>query len=461
MEKIQLTQEKLLEILGKSDDAETMEYYYNAVLKDEIEANQYGALLALLLMLVRHYNDKLFVGKTIDPSAFFGLNALSIGTEYWKYKELLDKTNFIILMSKIHNENIPNKPLEEFSEIYSHAIFSFGEYLGFLGICENALRINPNNALCNFLKSSIVELCYINKTPIEYKIALLNYKKSLLETYNPEELPFDIKAHNFIFNECDSALSAFGADVSKVNFTPVLETFEKTKEIVPEWTEEHDFCLRNKLLLNPLCNFGNFIECSYEDFEELPISNKAKMLFDEIIYDYKLCRGIAFSYYKSKNGVGKREMCMVYSYAYSIFDKLAYLFKIAFDLKMNEQQIGFTEEQLFNANINGTQLKFKDIKNNNILPLYLIMKKVREKQRITNALQVGTFEHNELRNTINHKSVFYVKDAKLKRNSSMLLQLARNAIIYSYMLLHSCPKGSYEEHTAVKTAFFDFLLSDN
>lgn len=461
MDKIKLSKEKLLEILKKSDDADTMEFYYNAALADKIEATEYGALLALLLMLVRYYNKKIFVDKHPEPLAFFGLNSFSEDSEYWKYKELLNKTSFIVLMCKIHNEKIPDKPLEEFAEMYSQALFSFGNYLAFLSISQNALRINKNNALCNFLKACIVELCYINKTPPQYKIALINYQKSLLEKCKPDELPLETHIYETAVNKVNSMISPGEFDTSKLRLTPVLESFEKTVAVIPEWTEEHDFYLRNNLFLNPLSNFDHFVECAWEDLEELPVREKIKNLFNEIVSDYKLCRGLTFSYYKSQNGVKKREMCMVYSYAYSLFDKLAYLLKIAFNLKMDEQQIGFTKEHLFEADIVGTTLKFKDIKNNNIIPLFLIAKKARSKQKITNALQTGTFEHNELRNTINHKSILYVKDSKLQRNSSMLLELARDAILYTYMLLHSCSKNDYNNATAIKTTYLAILADIN
>ncbi len=88
------------------------------------------------------------------------------------------------------------------------------------------------------------------------------------------------------------------------------------------------------------------------------------------------------------------------------------------------------------------------------------MKEVREKQNIVNALQVGTFEHNELRNAIDHKSVALVSDDKLKRNASILLGHARNAILYAFMLLHSCNEVELCGKTsAIETTFYKSLMN--
>ena len=55
MDKIRLTKDLLMEILDKQDDPATIETYYNAALKDQIEADQYAALVGLLMILVKHH----------------------------------------------------------------------------------------------------------------------------------------------------------------------------------------------------------------------------------------------------------------------------------------------------------------------------------------------------------------------------------------------------------------------
>ncbi len=148
------------------------------------------------------------------------------------------------------------------------------------------------------MKASIIELCHINKTSIPYKIALLNYQKGLIDKCNPTEIGFDIKIYENVISEINSKLNSLGEVEKQISFTHIKKNFEETKETVSDWTEEHDFYLRNNLFLNPLSNFEKFVECSIEELEDLPIEQEYKELFSEIIEDYKLCRGITYSYYK-------------------------------------------------------------------------------------------------------------------------------------------------------------------
>jgi len=460
MEKIKLTQEKLLEILERIDDEETIKYYYEAALNDRIVANQHGALLALLLMLVRYYNEKLFVKSKVNPLDLFGLGVFYEQSEHWKYRELLRKTSLEILMCLINGEDIPQKPLTEFAEIFSHTEFCYCNYFGCLKNCDNAIRRESNNTLCNFLKASIIEMCLVNKAPDVYKIALFNYQKSLIDKCDTKKITIDVSIYNEVIKIINERVKDLDNGKEKIQFTLAKENYEKTKEIIKDWTEEHDFYLRNKLFLNPLNDFDDFVNCSLESFEDLQIKKEYNELFELIIDDYKMCRGILFSYYKGINNVGKKEMCMTYSYAYSIFDKIAYLLKKVYALKIGDDNTSFTKHGLFDVKIEGTDIRFKDIKNNNVLPLYLIMKEVREKQNIVNALQVGTFEHNELRNAIDHKSIALVSDYKLKRNASILLGHVRNAILYAFMLLHSCNEVELCDKTsAIETTFYKALIN--
>lgn len=73
MDKIRLTKDKLLEILEKYDDFETMEYYYNAALEGRVEADQYLSIITFLFMLVRYYHDKLFIKLSVNLINYFGM----------------------------------------------------------------------------------------------------------------------------------------------------------------------------------------------------------------------------------------------------------------------------------------------------------------------------------------------------------------------------------------------------
>ena len=462
MQRIKLTKEKLTEIMQNNDNEECMEVYYNAALNDQFEADQHLALVGLLFMLVRYYHIKLFVRRTVNITDFFNLAKMDTQGEYWKFYELLKRTNWEMAMCLLNNEKLADKPMVEFSEVQAYTYFCFGNYFKCLDVCHNALVRDDKSSICNFIKASILELCFINKTSPEYKIALLNYQKSLIDQCDSSKIGFDIRIYEGVFDEINSYFSFLGENERKLKFTSISESFEKTKELTPAWTEEHDFYLRNKLFLNPLNNFEKFVEASVEEFEDLPIEPDLRDMFFAIVDDYKMCRSIAFSYYGGKNYVGKREMAMTYSYTYSIFDKVAFLLMKVYKLKISEDRSAFTENGLFDVKIGDTEIQFKDLKNNNIIPLYLIMKEVREKQKIKDAIQMGTFQHNELRNTIDHKSLTLVTDEWLKSNTILLMRFARDIILHTFMLLHgySEENKNNDVFAGISTAFLKSILKD-
>lgn len=437
MDKIKLTKEKLLEILEKDDDKKTIDFYYQAALDDLIESDQYLSIIIILFIFVRYYHEKLFVKNKVNIVEFFGMKKFNDSTEYWKYNELLKKTNLMIAKALINDEKIPDKQLIEFNDTYSLYLFCIGDYLSCLKNLNNSLYRDKNNWLSNFIKASLIEICYINIISSDYKIALLNYQKDLIDKCSDINPMFDINIYKKVVEVINKRIDLLSIEEKNIKLTPIMNSFEKPNE----WTEELDFYLHNNLFLNPLNLFGNFYEASFETFEDLNIGDKNKEMFDEIIEDYKMCRNVMFSYYNNADNINKRKMSMVYSYLYSIFDKIAYLLKNVYDLDINEDRIYFTNKGLFDRKFKNSDIKFKELSNFTILPLYLIMKDVRVANEINNALEIGTFEHNELRNTIDHKSIYLVDDDKLKRNALILLERARNAILYTFMLLYSQPNN--------------------
>ncbi len=455
MDKIKLTKEKLLEILEKYDDKETIDFYYKAAMDDLIETDQYLSIITLLFMLVRYYHEELFVKNRVNIIDFFGMKIFNKSSEYWKYNELLKKTNLMIAKALINNEKIPDQQLIEFNDTYSLYLFCIGDYLRCLKNINNSLFRDKNNWLSNFIKASLIELCYINIITPDYKIALLNYQKDLIDKCSDVNPRFDISIYKKVLESINRRIDLLNIEEKNIKLTPIMDSFEKTKEVINEWTEENDFYLRNNLFLNPLNLFGNFYEASFEIFEDLDMDDKNKELFNEIIEDYKMCRNAMFSYYKNADNIDKRKMSMVYSYLYSIFDKIAYLLKHTYNLDIKENKIYFTNDGLFDRNFKGPDIKFKELSNFTVLPLYLIMKDVRGANKIDNALTVGTFEHNELRNTIDHKSIYLVNEDKLKRNALILLEKTRNVILYTFMLLYSqLNNENYDGITTIYTTLF-------
>lgn len=462
MDRIKLTKDKLLEILGKYDDSETMDYYYNAALEDRIQADQYLSIIMLLFMLVRYYHDKLFIKSDVNPISFMGLKNFNEESEYWKYGELLRKTNFMIAYALIHDEEIPDKSLVEFNDTHSIYLFCIGDYFKCLKNCTNSLFRDENNSLSNFIKASLIELCYINRVSDDYGIALLNYQKSLIDKCNDDNPGFDINIYKKVLESINIRVNLLSSVEKSIILTPILETYEETKRVLPDWTEEKDFYLRNNLFLNPLNMFGKFAEVSVEVFQDINLDKENREMFKELVKDYKMCRRTLFLYYKKYENVDKRKVSMVYSYLYSIFDKTAYLIKNVYNLDIQESRIYFTDDGLFNKKFKDMDMKFKELSNFTVLPLYLIMKDVRTQNKIEDALQVGTFEHNELRNSIDHKSIYLVDSDKLKRNILILLGKTRDTILYTFMLFYSQSSNvEYDKFSTIYTTYFYALDSMN
>lgn len=460
MDRVKLTKEKLNEILAKLENEEDMENYYKLALNDGFVASNHLSAFALLIALIIHKRKSAF--RNMEETILLGLELFHEQSECWKYGELLDKANLEIVHCLLHDEKIPDKQLVEFCETYAFYLFYIGDYLKCLNMCNNALYRDKNSSFCNFFKAAIIELCYINKTYPSYQKALLNYQKKLLDRCDVSKLPVSLEHYNIMRDILDERMRMMGEKDRKITFTIAESDYKKTIKMFPGWMEEYDFYLRKNLLLNPLTNFDKFIEATTEEFNDLQIDDEYKKYFEEIIEDFKLCRKIAFSYYKDKNKVGKREMSMAYSYAYSIFDKIAYLITKVCDLDNENDMIYFTKGGLFNRKTKNTNFTFKEIKNINIIPLYRLMKQVRVPNNIKNALQTGTFEHRELRNTIEHKSIYLVKDSKLKTNTDFLLNSVRDAILYTYMFLQTATvENFYEKTTLPKTLYFDALLKSS
>lgn len=449
MNRIKLSKENLIEIVNGISDKTKMEFYYQSALEDKIEANRHIELVVFLVTLVRYFYDKLFVSKGINPYLFFNLKEINDNKEYWDYYELLRKTNLEIAYSLINDETTDDKLLVGFSEVQSLFYFISNNYLSCLLTYNNAIYRDNENSLCNFLKASIIEICYINKISPNTKIALLNYQFELLSKCKADEILFDKRIFNKIFKNVIERRQKLTTSEKEIKLT---ECFDDSI-----LTDESIFYLSNRLFLNPLNNYGKFLDAVFEDMETLPISEKNKKMFDAIVEDYKFCRNKLYQYFEEKS-IKKRELSSIYSYIYSIFDKIAFVLKKEFDLNVDDDKVGFTRNGLFDCKFNKLDKTFSSLCNNNIVPLYLIMKQVREKQKISNALMVGTFEFNELRNTVEHKSLLLVDESKLKRNSIELLSKARDAILYSFMLLYSIDRNfNNDSISCILTTYIEAL----
>lgn len=454
MSKIRLADEILHKILEKNYDEETMVQYYERALNDGIVLGSSDSLLKFLFIAVRFYDDKLFCKTKNDPMDFFGMSIHNKDSEYGKYLELLDRTYFEIL--KCEEEGVPLPPknlLTEFFERYTHALYMFGYYYKSLEFCRKTLENDGNNPLSFFLKASIVELCYINKTDDLYKIALYNYQQELLQKCDLTKTWIDVRICNEVRAIADMRVEDYGPIEKAIRFKRSGKTFEETKATTIDWTDEKEFYLRNRLFLNPLNMFETYIAAAIEEFEPLDISQKGKNYFDAILEDYKLCRKKLYEHCTETNKVTKNELAMIYSYVYTVFDKLAFLLKEVYNLDIDAGKVEFTDEGLFNLRLKGSSVLFKEIKNDNIWPLYLIMKDIRKKSNLKK-MEANTFNLKKTRNYVEHRSVALVKNSDIEKMLLILLEKARDAILHTYTLIHTFSKEiDCDKVTTVGTSF--------
>ena len=449
-DKLVLTKEKLMEILSQSDDDKLMEKYYQKALIGDVEAYERMAIVGFLFLIIR-YKRKSMLGENMDPFHFFGVPQ----QDFKKYYELLERANQEIFECFVAGEKIPDMPLVEFSEDFAFITLWQGNYFECLRYCENALKRDDSSFICNFIKASIIELCFVNKTNEGYKLQLLNYQKELIEKCDKTKLNFNKEIFEKVAENIKKAHKFLDPSHREIKFTLAQDDFEKIKLELPEWSKEHDFYLRHKLYLNPLCDFDLFLESSFEALEELSIEEKHQNTFNEIVEEFKLCRHLTYEYCQNINNDTKRVQCMVFSYAYSIFDKLAFLFKDMYDLDVADDEVDFTQRNLFDRKFKTVDMCFKAIKNNNIYPLYNLMQKVRSKQKITDSIKTVIFNFNELRNTIEHRTIQEIDEHMLESHSIYLLRRLREALLYSYMLLHSFSgeAGTHSNTTAIGTTY--------
>lgn len=434
MEKEILTKELLMELAKKQNDDELMEHYYDLALQDKLECETTDKKVMFLFVLMRFQGKKLFEKTQISQADFFGMDKIDENSDYWKFYQFLENIYYEILSNQVY---IPESVAIEFYENFCNILYFFGYYFRCIEVYEEYLSKYGENSFLNFLKASVIEMCYINKSDDFVKMALYNYQKNLIDRCDSSK----VLAGKYIFEEVKKTIydrvEYSGTLGECMKFIKISDSYKDTLGEDKTWTEEKDFYYHNNLFLNPLNLFGEFTACANEKFDDLEIGDDKKKYFDEILEDYKMCRKETYFYYKNINNVDTRKMAMTYSYIYSIFDKIAFLLKHVYDLLIDDKRIYFNKK-FFEKNISSCELKFKNIKNDNIWPLFIIMNDIQENRDQATILQACTFEHNLLRNFIQHRSIYLVEDDKLKRNTIVLLKLARDAILHTFALIKSC-----------------------
>lgn len=459
-EKIIITEEKLMELLAKRYDKETIDLYYQKFLDNNLIFSNQDSRFKFFMILVQGFDHELFCKIKIDPLDFFGLENFNDKSEHFKYGELLKRTRNELLECFDNEVRIPSDVISDFYARYAHAMFAIGNHLMALDLCQEALKYSQDNSLSLFIKACIIEYCYINKNNDIYTIALTNYQKSLIEKCDSSKTWIDKRIFDSVHNVINMKTKDLGVLAQCMKLTLAADTYEKTKEIDASWTEEKDFYLRNNLFLNPLNIFDLFLSAQNEEFDDLLLDEISKKCFFEIVEDYKMCRKNLFEYHQYPS-IDKRAMAMVYSYTYTIFDKIAFLISKVYDL--NVGKIFYFRKNFFEYKLKSNNIGLGEIKNDNILPLYLLASDVNDPQDENNEKNVISIESLNLRltrNQIEHRSLSDVTSEVLKRNSLILLKIARNAILHTFMLIHSCPTDkSKDKITTIGTTYYQAILN--
>ena len=371
--------------------------------------------------------------KDIKFDYFFELKNFNCD-EILDLYHLFRRTNYeIALTIALENDPIDEKTKVEFLVMYTNFLFIFFRYLKCIDLCNCALFRDSKNPTINFFKSSLVDLCHIVKHDIKYEMAIEIYRRKMLRYVNATNVSFDREIVNNILKN-KSNLFIDKTQEKLIGLLELPDEFAETELGKNYWSKEKDYYLKKTLFLNPLNNFGRFAQCSLEKLLPLEISKENQELFNSIVEDYKHCRKKLYEFVVLNN-LSLRDMCTTYSFAYSIYDKIAFLFKNVYDIDIQDYTTYF-DENLFNKKFKKSKYKFSEIKNPAIIPIYYHMKEYRSKNKVK-GVNVGTCELNEYRNIIEHRSTSLISENELKSKSEVLIRDLRDLIIESYLLLMS------------------------
>lgn len=431
-------------------NSERMQEIYEMCVQDKVQAYSHQGLATLLFYVVTFKWEQSFKNNV---SLDFCLENFKEKKAIYDIYKLLRRTKLEIGMTIIYeNDPIPEKAKVDFLVLYSTFLLLFFRHIKCIELCNEGLFRDKNNATLKFYKAALLDLSYIVKHTFDYRYSIEIYRQELLESVTLDEVFFDKCVSKIILNSIKGNNYFDTIQKQMYGLYLVDDTFVDTELGRKYWSKEKDFYLKKVLFLNPLNNFGMFAQASLEELNPLDIDEDNQKLFDSIIEDYKFCRRKTYEYVVLKN-ISLREMCGVYSFAYSIYDKFAYLFRAVYNIKVKEDEVSFTENQLFNKTFKNSEQKFYNIKNPAIIPLFMELQEVRKKSK-PKGIEMGTFELNEFRNSMEHKSTLLIEDKKLKSKSELLMKNIRDLIIESYLLLQGAKTNMNSESTVCAgTAF--------
>lgn len=434
MDEYLISKAGLTELLNRYDKNELQEVY-RLCLEDKVKAHNHHEIAALLILILKFKWDE-FTQKHTKIDFYFNLKNFKDNNEVFELYRLFRRTNFEIgLTIASEGDPIDEKHKVEFLELYSTFLFMFFAHFKCIDLCNCALIREPDNSTINLFKASLLDLALIVKHNNRYDYGINMLRKEMLSNVDVRKTNFDKEITKRILT--DNLILAIEPYWKKkiFGFFTIPENIMETDLGEKYWSSELDYYLKNVLFLNPLNNFGRYAQASFEELQSISLSDENKKMFDSIIDDYKFCRRKVFEF-DSLGTLSKREMCSVYCFLYLIFDKVAFLLKNVYEINVEEDIVDFTQGKLFDRKYKNSDKKFYEISNPAIIPIYLESVEGRSKNNIK-GLDVGTFELNEFRNTLEHRSTSLIDENKLKGNLRILIKKIRNLILETYILLQS------------------------
>lgn len=446
----------------KKGNTDLIEEIYQLCLQDKVKAHDHMELTALCYLLLTYKWNK-FCEEHTDVNFYFYLKNFKDNSTVEELYYLLRRTNHEILMTMIENDDpIDENTKVDFLKAYAEFLFRFFRQLKCVDICNCILFRDSENSTANFFKVALLDIVYIVEQSPHYNFAVEMYRQDLIKRIDYNKIAFDKRIASLILNGLKLPIKSDSLEKRLYCLCEIDDDFINSELGKTYWNSEKDYYLKRKLYLNPLNNFGRFIQATQEQLLPLAIPEECQTLFDSIIDDYKYSRKKLFEYVVEKK-ITKREACAAFSFTYSIFDKIAYVLKKVYNIDVDEDRVYFTQDALFDRKFNNSNKKFYELKNPAIIPLYLEMTEARNKHKVK-GLDIGTYGHNEFRNNIEHKSTSLVKEENLINQFEFLVSNIRNLILETYILLKGSKKNlSSDELVLSGTAYVKalFLLSNS
>ncbi len=272
-----------------------------------------------------------------------------------------------------------------------------------------------------------------------------------------------------------------------------LENFDLFEDYKSKYSTNEkkyrDWCLQNRLFLNPLNDLGNYQIASHDPLN-LPnltteindgfprfITYFNQMKQEHITYRHLLFEGLSKKtqkFYDKDTSITDdydynlysldiEKIKLAYRGFYSIFDKIAYFMNEYFNIGLNENSIDFKkiwyEYEKDRRTIKEIKSIFNQSKNLALRGLYLISKDLfysdESSKEFLTVLEPEAEKLSEIRNHLEHKFIsikaldiarfetvgdrernFYITEDDLEAKTLHLAQLAREAMIYLSFAVH-------------------------